>query len=65
MVPETSVICKQLTAKTLAVEVEVDFATYGQLASSSWCRTPLWGQYQILNILQSDKFLFLHVGRPL
>jgi hypothetical protein len=30
---------------TAHVEIEVDFATDGQSASSSWCRAPLWGPY--------------------
>jgi hypothetical protein len=47
------------------VEVKVDFATDGQSASSSWCWLPFGAHDQILNFLSSDKFLFLHVERPL
>jgi hypothetical protein len=50
---------------TIHVEFEVDFATDGHSASSSWCRAPIWSLDQILNFLWSDNFLLLRVGLPL
>jgi hypothetical protein len=47
------------------VEVEVDFATDGQSAGSSWCREPLWCPWPDFNFLIFDTFFILHLGRPL
>jgi hypothetical protein len=46
------------------VEVEVDFATDGESASSSWCRAPLWCSWPDFNFLIFDNY-FHRVGRPL